>query len=301
MKKSVLNLIKWTVPRLPLRLNRTILLELMCIEGVWDNSRIGGFITEGKYGAIQGSLYDTTIFREYLRVGTWAENTNNLISNFLCGGGLYLDIGGNIGLTTIPVSKNAKIECHTFEPEPLNFQYLKSNVAVNCSNNNVKIYNLALFDRATTMQLEISPSNFGDHRIRTKEDDGSFREAGRRTINVRAVRLDDLDISICEPMAVKIDTQGAEPFIISGGSETLARAGLFVLEFWPYGMARMGGDPQIIMRFLSENFSHGMVSRNDDESLSDWQPIETVILQLKAFSESEPGISHLDVYAKKDA
>ena len=62
-------------------------------------------------------------------------------------------------------------------------------------------------------------------------------------------------------LGVKIDTQGAEPFIIAGGRRTLSPAQLLVLEWCPYMMARMGGDPMVVLQFLRGSFRIGSIWR----------------------------------------
>jgi hypothetical protein len=54
---------------------------------------------------------------------------------------------------------------------------------------------------------------------------------GRRTVEVPAVPLDDFLDRVAEPLAVKIDTQGAEPFIISGGQLVCKRPGADTGDF----------------------------------------------------------------------
>ena len=75
-------------------------------------------------------------------------------------------------------------------------------------------------------------------------------------------------------LGVKIDTQGAEPFIIGGGRKTLSRAQLLVIEWCPYLIARMGGDPLVVLQFLRESFRIGSISRAEaDTEAGQYQPI----------------------------
>ena len=41
------------------------------------------------------------------------------------------------------------------------------------------------------------------------------------------------------PLAVKIDTEGAESFVIEGGPQLLSQSELFFTEVWPYGIAEV--------------------------------------------------------------
>jgi hypothetical protein len=68
-----------------------------------------------------------------------------------------------------------------------------------------------------------------------------------------------------EPIAAKIDVQGAEPFVIAGGRNTLSRASLLSLEFWPYSMRRMCGDIGAVIAFLAEHFQEGSISPGDKD------------------------------------
>jgi hypothetical protein len=64
------------------------------------------------------------------------------------------------------------------------------------------------------------------------------------------------------PLAVKIDTRGSESFVINGGRKTLAQAELLILEFWPYGVARMGGNVEDIISCL-QNFATVTIAEDE--------------------------------------
>ena len=89
---------------------------------------IDGLRTTGQFGDIVSSPADRTIFSVYASTGTWAQSTNSLFSSFFSEshGGTYLDIGANIGLTTIPIAQLPGVQCVAFEPAPENFRNLSS-------------------------------------------------------------------------------------------------------------------------------------------------------------------------------
>ena len=262
MKKIAKDAIRWIAPHLPLGARRALLSGLAVkiedryhlLQELASEFDISGFVTPGEYGFIQGSVTDKVIFPLYARRKTWSASTNARFVDFLSNGGTYLDIGANIGLTTIPIARNPQVKCLAFEPDPTNFRLLTTNIAANCQQDNVALYNIALFDRDTVVALERSPYNTGDYRIRRSRDSGELDEASWCTVEVSAKRLDDLNVETRRPLAVKIDTQGAEPFIISGARRILSTAELLAVEFWPYGMARMGGDAQVVIDFLRMNY-----------------------------------------------
>ena len=123
----------------------------------------------GNYGRITGSVHDHAILEKYAQTRTWCPVENQFFVDFFarCGGGTYLDVGANIGLTTIPVACNPAISCLAFEPEPLNFTCLEKNVRTHCRHGNVRLFRFALSDRAGDLELGLSRFNKGDHRLRT--------------------------------------------------------------------------------------------------------------------------------------
>ena len=110
----------------------------------------------------------------------------------------------------------------------------------------VEFHQAALFDRPTTLSLALANGNIGDHRVSTSSVDG------RESVEVPALPLDDFFEGISGRLAIKIDTQGAEPFVIAGGRKTFSRAGLLVMEFCPFLIRQLGGDPLIPIGIISE-------------------------------------------------
>jgi hypothetical protein len=86
---------------------------------------------------------------------------------------------------------------------------------------------------------------------------------GRKIIEVRCARLDDLPIQLSGPVFAKVDTQGAEPYVFAGGSKTLSKADAILVEWSPYHMARLGGDPNVVLQFLEEHFTYGKIEETD--------------------------------------
>jgi|SRR5579883_229715 len=257
----------------------------------------------GEYGDIQGNPRDLSILGTYAETGRWAERTNKQLTSFFAErrGGTYLDIGANIGLTTIPIAQNPTVSCIAFEPEPGNYDNLVTNVATNCPHRNVETRRVALFSRKCSLPFEIASENMGDHRIRLTDQPGLLYEDKRRTIEVEAVPLDDLALPIVDPLAVKIDTQGAEPFVIAGGERTIGRAELLIMEFCPYMLTRMAGDTELIFRLLESRFSRAGLAWKEGGNVGNPRPISEVIVDLRdiAASKRNEPFYYLDIVAWK--
>ncbi len=303
------------VHRLP-RAVRRALLQALCEDAAPGNAyelvqalgrRCG--ITDirvlGDYGLIEGALADTAVLATYARTRRWAAGHNRIIEFFFAAqdGGTYIDIGANIGLTTIPIARHVGVACKAFEPEPENFRHLTRNLRHNCNAGNVEAFNLALFDRHGTIAFELADDNLGDHRIHLADDDGSFGEARRRVITVPTERLDDvLNVAnLAQPVVVKIDTQGAECQVLEGGRTVLDASALVAFEFWPYGMARMASDAEALIRFVTTRFSAGAVLAGDVDEPPVWRPIAMIAARLREYCRRDRGnaYAYCDVMVRK--
>jgi hypothetical protein len=142
-------------------------------------------------------------------------------------------------------------------------------------------------ERSLFKTLFAALRHFGDHGISTNNAKGALDEHNRKTILVPAKRLDDVITGMVEPIAAKIDVQGAEPFVIAGGRNTLSQASLLSVEFWPYSMRRMGGDISALIAFLVEHRQEGSISPGDKDKQAMWQPIVSVATFLHEFAKKK--------------
>ena len=220
---------------------------------------ISGVVAEGDCGPVVSVPGDFEIHRSYAEEGSWASRTTTVLKEFFArngASGTYLDIGANIGLTTIPIVQAfPRVRCLAFEPEPRNFRNLAFNLAANCRHIEVKLYQKALFKERSVVSFELAAGNLGDHRLRPLDAGvGVEGEHLRQVIDVEAVPLDDFAGDVRGSLAAKIDVQGAEPFVFEGGTKVLREASLIVVEWCPYMMKRLGGDFRVVLDFISTYF-----------------------------------------------
>ena len=252
---------------------------------------------DGDRGVIISGRNDRFGLLEYAITGTFAPVVTQEMQTFFgADAGTYMDIGANVGLTTIPFARNPRIRCLAFEPEPANFDRLKLNVARNVEGAAVEFHQVALFDTHGTMSMSIAETNLGDHRLTR----GAV--ADRRTIQVPVVPLDDFLDRVEGRLAVKVDTQGAEPFIVAGGKGVFARAGLIAMEFCPYLMRQLGGDPGIVVDLVAGFDRVAVMGGGKTEAPSYVSPGEArSALEHKLRTARDTDEDYLDVMAARGA
>jgi FkbM family methyltransferase len=275
------------------------------LQGLGRYYGIEAVSAHGELGLITGPLDDAAVLRSYLAHGYWARAANQFFCDFFtrADGGSYIDVGANLGLTTIPVARNPRVTCRAFEPAPRNFKYLWHNIAENCPHGNVGAVNAALFDRQTTLDM------VGDAWVFPSDPADSDEEPAPDTVRVRAERLDDvlaLD-QLPRPIAAKIAAHGAEGRVVAGGLAVLGAADALVLEFDPGLIQEVDRNITVITSFLARNFTTAAPLRGLDfepgsgpETLV-WRPISVMIEQMHAVMEgaSEPGADCYYIYVRR--
>ncbi len=261
LKSSGKSLIQKAVKTIPIYARRRlfwILARALDIKAITVN---------GPNGTIQGSPFDEVVFRDFFYNGCFSDDLIALIverhekNRYQS----FIDIGANIGLFTVNIAAKTGAKVFAFEPEPLNYRFLSNNVAHSSVAHLCTLYNMALFTETSEVDFELSPNNHGDHRIRVGNAKGSFalNEHLRTVTRVKADRLDKI-VSLDQtgtPFAAKIDTQGSEYHIYSGGRSLLSKADMLIVEYWPYAINRMKGDPTALMEMVLADFPYAALWR----------------------------------------
>jgi len=166
-------------------------------------------------------------------------------------GGRVMDVGGYVGMISVGFLKAGLFDkALALEPNPNNFALLQRNAEQNGFSDRIDARNVAVSDTRSTLVMELSEKNFGDHRIRSgegKHNEADFyNESGRDTIEIQALPLDELYAE--EPQIfsdlrlIWMDIQGHEGKFLAGAKQFFADHPRLpvVMEFWPYGLKRSG-------------------------------------------------------------
>ena len=248
----------------------------------------------GEYGLIQGPATDNVILRWYAMTGVWSAETNALVAAHLHRGGTFVDVGANLGLTTVPAARLAGVRVEAFEPNPTCYRHLAANVAANVAAADVVLHNLAAYDRDALVSFEQSTINHGDNHVRVTDAPGALGEEGARGAgSPRGTRRRHR----APRRASRGEGRyaGREPFVIEGARETLARAGLVSLEYWPYGMRRQDADARVVHEWLRQFPAVGVRSETGAvEELA----YAAALARLEALDAADPE-SYVDVIVRR--
>lgn len=138
-----------------------------------------------------------------------------------------LDIGANIGTTTVPlVTRFGAAHVHAFEPAPLNWRRLAQNIAGNGLEGRATAHRLAVSDHVGSVEFAVSGRNAGSSHVAAPGETGTLVECA--SIDSLVAR------GIIEPDRVGlvwIDVEGHEAAVLAGAASLDGVP--FVIEYQP--------------------------------------------------------------------
>ncbi len=152
------------------------------------------------------------------------------VAGRLPAGGLFLDVGANIGCQTVYAMRSgAFASAIAIEPDPHNFDILKRNLAANGLEGRVEAVAAAASARRGRVLLRRHARNHGAHSV---EESFATRPAG--TTDVDATPLDELlrhrEIAPDKVGLVKIDVEGHELAVLQGMAGLCAAGAPLLVE-----------------------------------------------------------------------
>lgn len=181
-----------------------------------------------------------------------------LLKNLIKPGDYILDIGANIGFYAKLLSQfttnKGKVYC--FEPDSLNFKYLKNNTK---QIQNVVLFNNAVSDKSESLKVYKSKLLNVDHRTYPVNNYDSVEE-------IKSVSIDELITQNIIPKVdiIKIDIQGYELTAFKGMKHLLMSNShlKIIAEYWPHGFKRAGTSAVEFFDFFSNMGYHFILLDN---------------------------------------
>ncbi len=151
--------------------------------------------------------------------------------------GTILDIGANIGITSVPLAQRKKKSfIYAFEPMPENISALKR-VIQYFKLSNVKILETALGDIPGELKMVMPVINNvkmqGFSHIISESDAKDHDQTHIHTVPVNTLdKIEELNVA-AKISAIKIDVEGFEYFVLKGGCDMLSKhKPLIYCELW---------------------------------------------------------------------
>tara|TARA_R110002110_G_scaffold3754_1_gene19496 strand:- start:16394 stop:17203 length:810 start_codon:yes stop_codon:yes gene_type:complete len=155
---------------------------------------------------------DRVISRTLREQGVWEPYETTLVLTTLRAGGVFIDVGANLGYFSIVAASvvGPAGKVFAFEPDASNFALLQRNATHNNLQERIHAAQIALHDCAGEGRLYLSRDNSGDHQIHSSDE-------RRDSVPVRLCHGSDyLEPLVSRIDLLKIDTQGAEYAVVKG-------------------------------------------------------------------------------------
>lgn len=217
--------------------------------------------------------------------GVWEEALTELYPRYVRPGMTVVEAGANVGYFTLLAAQyvGAEGHVHAFEPDPHNFELLRDNVEVNGYTGRVTLHMAALGERSGTATFYGTTRHRGNGSLIERLDQLGDNSAEVRTFDVEVTTIDALVVPRVD--VLKVDAEGAEPFVFRGARETIERSVQMtaIVEFWPKFFAKAGEDARA---FLAARGDEGFaLARIADDGEA--RAVETDLDELLACGKAE--------------
>ena len=175
---------------------------------------------------------DVSIASHLMLEGSWEPWVERVLIPAIKPGMSFVDVGANFGYFSLLGAEmvGATGHIYSFEANPTIFQKLVKSIAVNGFNERVSLFNVAVHDASSPMEI----------LFRHDASGGGWTDIAKRErpgmTEVFPVQGEPLDILLADVPnidVIKIDVEGAEPKVLAGAKNLIARSRnlTIILEF----------------------------------------------------------------------
>ena len=183
--------------------------------------------------AIQINPYKNGCVDEVIEnTGRWEPELETLLKKLLVKGGVFLDIGANIGYHSLAVAKkySNSVQVYSFEPQPSLCSQINASIKKN-NLTNIHVVPFALSNQDGELQINIPEENVGGSSLIPNLN---YHIAFKRPVLIQVKTLDVLAKDYGRVNVIKLDVEGFELEVLQGGIQVLRSSRpVIVLEFSP--------------------------------------------------------------------
>lgn len=184
----------------------------------------------------------------HLYCGLFEFEDESFLMHFLRNEDLFVDIGANVGVYSILGSAHCKAQTIAIEPIPDTSRLLKKNIELNGIDNLVRVRNCGLSSKPG--KIFFTTSLDSANHVKSDQDDQSEEYLEIPTLPLDAILGSE------SPSLLKIDVEGFEQEVLSGGTATLSNNALkaIIIELNGSGLKYGFKDEDIDSLLLSHGF-----------------------------------------------
>jgi FkbM family methyltransferase len=211
----------YTIVNLPIEGNNRKIIHLMVglLKKILPVHRVAIFVKTVHNYYILTRPEDNSIEKAIYNFGFYEPATIEFLNKVIERNSVFIDVGANIGLMTIPVAlKKHGVKVLAFEPITSNLGVLKQNMARN------KISNVELFEFALGAKKEILLINLNTDNTGVNSSQASLVYGNAQ--KTQSIEVDTLDNVITKSQltnvsVIKCDVEGYELNVFKGASNTI--------------------------------------------------------------------------------
>lgn len=230
--------------------------------------------------------HDRCVCRFIRITGHWDSSELKIVNKIVRPGFKVVEVGGNFGCYTLTmaglVGDNGKI--HSFEANPKVSKYLEESVKLNNLQNTVTIHHKAASNKPYNGMMVYGIQNIGGGYILDNTEKATKICETNDCVPIEDITLDSIFANEKIDL-LKIDAEGAEPFIIEGADKMLKNNPniILIMEWVTEQMERNGGNiKNFVAKLQNYGFkfwkikSGGILEKISEKDLLKSEPIDIV-------------------------
>lgn len=226
------------------------------------------------------------------KYGTYEPHVTDELKKTLKEGGVFVDIGANIGYFTLLAASLVGPQgfVHAFEPHSDNCESIQRSLEVNAFKN-VTVYPFAIAESRKTFQLDVTGSSSNGRVVDFSPH--AVQGAGPERL-VEAITLDEILAEIDRIDVIKMDIEGAEPRAWQGMAQIVQRHGpVVIFEFSPHAIevTSHSKPAEFLEAVISSGYDLFIINNHGGRTGKTQSPEQIIQRQQKS------GLTHLDIIA----
>ena len=214
---------------------------------------------------------DLSLAPHILLDGVWESWITKVFLDFVRPGMSVIDIGANVGFYSLlaadRIGENGCLTCFEANPEMATLVF--HNLDLNGFNGRSTIVNKAVYSHSTNLEFKIYENYMGSSSLWADENHAAAYHDKLKIIDVETISLDEYFPHDQKIDLMKIDAEGAEPYILKGAKRIIENNPniVIIMEFAPPVLEVSYGSIETFYEEIAD-FGLNIYKINTDSTLS---------------------------------